>query len=545
MPLFTALPYLAIGLVLIFLRLARRRKSIRQIPGPPAVSSLLGHEYELNQQDQVGDLELKWLNEYGPTWRIKGAFGTDVLMTADPKALQHIYHKSAYNYVKRRSQNMASYMIMGAGIGYVQGGDHQRHRKIMNPAFSAPQLRSFLPLFQRNVGKLVEKWRVELSSSSDLDVMVNTWISRTTLDIIGEAAFDHNFNAFDDANQSTLSKAYHGLFKDTEYRLPKATTLFRASWDYIPIPILKLFQYIPVQPVARMYNLKTLFTAYGTEILREKGPQVDAEKQAHSKDVMSILIKANSSSDVKTRLNNDEIMAQMSTLTLAGHETTSNTVTFILYELANHPDYQARMREEIRQARAHMKARGDVDFRMEDLDSMTTCLNAIKETLRVHPIATGLHRVAAKDDVLPLAYPITTTTGETITEIPVRKGQVILTSFATYNRLPQVWGEDADVWNPDRFHKLEAGKQTNVGVFANLMTFSAGTRACIGWRFSVIEMQALLAELIEAFQFSLPVGAGGEKPELQRAPSGLAMIPLIRGKEELGPAMPLRVSLAQ
>ncbi|KAI0356399.1 cytochrome P450 [Trametes cingulata] len=328
------------------------------------------------------------------------------------QALQHIYHKSAYNYVKRRSQNIASYMIVGAGIVYVQ------------------------------------------------------------------AAFDHNFNAFEDANQSTLSKA-----KDTEYRLPKATTLFRASWDYIPIPVLKLFQYIPVQPVARMYNLKTLFTAYGTEILREKGPQVDTEKQAHSKDVMSILIKANSSSDVKTRLNDDEIMAQMSTLTLAGHETTSNT------------------------------ARGDTEFRMEDLDSMTTCLNAIKETLRVHPIATGLHRVAAKDDVLPLAYPITTTTGETITEIPLRKGQVILISFATYNR----------------FLKVEAGKQTNVGVFANL----------------VIEMQALLAELVEAFQFSPPVGSSGERPELQRAPSGLVMIPLIRGKEELGPAMPLRVSLAQ
>ncbi|KAI0373422.1 PAH-inducible cytochrome P450 monooxygenase PC-PAH 4 [Pilatotrama ljubarskyi] len=537
--------YLAICLVVLCLRLSRRRKSIQQIRGPPAASSLLGHEYELNQEDQVGDLEFRWLKEYGPTWRIKGAFGTDALMTADPKALQHIYHKSAYNYVKKRAQNIVSYMMVGPGIVHVEGVDHQRHRKLMNPAFSASQLRSFLPLFQRNTGRLVEKWKAELTSSSELELVINTWISRITLDIIGEAAFDYNYNTFEDADQSTLAKAYHSLFKDTEYRLPKSTTLFRASWDYIPVPLLKLLQYIPMQPLRRMYNLKSLFAAYGKQILRAKGTQVDTEKQAHNKDVLSILIKANCSSDAKTRLSDAELMAQMSTLTLAGHETTSNTVTFLLYELANHPEYQTRMREEIRESRARIKARGDVDFRMEDLDSMTTCLNAIKETLRVHPIATGLHRVAAKDDVLPLAYPIISASGETITEIPVSKGQVILTSFATYNRLPQVWGEDAHVWNPDRFCKLEAGKQTNVGVFANLMTFSAGTRACIGWRFSVIEMQALIAELVEAFQFRPPVGSGTEKPELQRAPSGLVMIPLIRGKEELGPAMPLRIALVE
>ena len=54
--------------------------------------------------------------------------------------------------------------------------------------------------------------------------------------------------------------------------------------------------------------------------------------------------------------------------------------------------------------------------------------------MRLHPIATGLPRVAVKDDVIPLAHPIVSTTGETISEIPVKAGQVFYASFAGYQR---------------------------------------------------------------------------------------------------------------
>ena len=89
-------------------------------------------------------------------------------------------------------------------------------------------------------------------------------------------------------------------------------------------------------------------------------------------------VKANASEDPKTRLDDEEIMAEMFTLTLAGHETTSSTLTFLFYELSKHPEYQARMREEIRSLRARVTARGGNEFTIEDLDSLTLTMNAIK-----------------------------------------------------------------------------------------------------------------------------------------------------------------------
>ena len=68
----------------------------------------------------------------------------------------------------------------------------------------------------------------------------------------------------------------------------------------------------------------------------------------------------------------------MYSLTLAGHETTSSTLAFLFYELARHPQYQERMRQEVREARARVIARGGDGFKTEDLDSLTLSTNAIK-----------------------------------------------------------------------------------------------------------------------------------------------------------------------
>ncbi|KAI0644553.1 PAH-inducible cytochrome P450 monooxygenase PC-PAH 4 [Trametes meyenii] len=537
--------FLGISVLLAALGLFKRRRSLKNVRGPPTKSRLLGHEYDLNRQDEVGDLEFKWLREYGPTWRIRGLLGSDGLMTADPKALQHIFQKAGADYVKKTSQNHVAWLMTGPGIVWSQGESHTRHRRIMSPAFSMARLRSFLPLFQRIGSKLVEKWKAELFNTNEIELSVDRWLSRATLDVIGYAAFDYEYGALDDADRSVLAKEYHGIFKDTDFMLPKTTMFFRATWDYLPFTILKLFKYVPADPFIRLRRLNNVFTMYGKQILREKRPDFDPEKNVKSKDIMSILIKANASSDAKTRLNDDELLAEMFTLTLAGHETTSAAVTFLLYELARHPEYQARLRQEVREARARLNARGDTDFTIEDLDGIPSLVNAIKESLRMHPSAALLPRVATKDDVIPLTYPIVAATGEIISEILVSKGHVIIASFAAYQRLPEVWGEDADLWNPDRFSRMDVGKQTNVGVFANLMSFSAGTNACIGWRFSVIEQQAFVAELVDTFQFSLPSeGINGEKVELQRAPSGVVMVPIVRGKPELGPGVPLRISFA-
>ncbi|KAM5530700.1 hypothetical protein V8D89_015624 [Ganoderma adspersum] len=515
----------------------RRYRSLSYIRGPSPPSWLFGHDLAFLRQKEVGEKDFKWVKEYGATWRIASHLGTQVLMTADPKAMQHVFHKSGYNYVKRRDHTEMSRMFTGPGIISAQGEVHQRHRKIMNPAFSAPQLRTFLTLFQDIGVKMCDKWKTEVLDAPNKTVYVNKWLARTTLDIIGEAAFAYDYGALDQKNDR-LSKVYSNIFIKTALHSSKRLLLWRSMWNYFPDALMPYVKYTPTKEHRHIRHTTHVFQEVAGQVLDELTGDV-SEKEG-KKDVMSILIRANSSENPKTQLTYTEMTAQMQSLTFAGHETTANTLSWMLWELAKHPEYQAKMRTEVRTTRAAVLARGDTSFTIDDLDSMTSVLNAIKETLRFHPIVFNLWREAVNDDVIPLSEPIISATGETIHAIPIRAGQWLSMSICSYNRLPQVWGDDAEEWNPDRFLDIDPTKQVRVGVFANLMSFSAGVRGCIGWRFSLIEMQALAAELLERFEFGLPK----EHYEIVRVPAGL-MIPLVKDKLEMGSVMPLSVSLAQ
>ncbi|KAI0721329.1 cytochrome P450 [Cerioporus squamosus] len=527
----------------IFVAAVRRHRSrsLDNIRGPPSPSWLHGHAIALTRQQEVGELDFKWMKEYGATWRIGSHLGTQELMTADPKALQHIFMKSGYNYGKRKDVQVLTKMFLGPGIVAVEGEAHQRHRKIMNPAFSAPQLRTFLSLFQDLGLKMCEKLKPEVAENPDKTVFINKWLARTTLDIIGQAAFDYDYGGLSNT-ESRLMKAYSNLLFDAALYPSRWVLLYQNLWQYLPDFFLRIVPYTPIKQHNRTRRTSRIVSEIGRELFSEKAQEVlNSGKTDTHKDVMSILIKANSSENPKTQLAEEEMVAEMQTLTFAGHETTASTLSWMLYELAKHPEYQSKMRAEIKAARQAVLARGDSRFSMEDLDSMTTVMNAIKETLRFHPIVFNLQRYAVKDDILPLSEPIVSTTGEEIHAIPIKAGQCIIASIAGYNRLRSVWGEDADEFNPDRFLRIDPTKQTRVGVFGNLMTFSAGIRGCIGWRFSLIEMQALTAELLENFEFAPPK----EDYDIVRLPAGL-MVPVVRGKlYELGSVMPLRVSVVQ
>ncbi|KAI8989230.1 PAH-inducible cytochrome P450 monooxygenase PC-PAH 1 [Trametes punicea] len=526
------------GAILAFaIRRYRAGRYLRMVRGPPAPSWLMGHSMLTSRQIEVGELGKEWMKEYGLVWRVKGCFSEDILEICDPKALQYIFHKSGYRFRKTAVARQVTREITGGGILFATDQDHARIRKIMNPAFTASQLRSFLPLFRGSAQKLAQKWRELLQTSPNWSQRINVsaWLARCTLDVIGEVAFDVQCGALDDALNPVMH-AYKNMFADAMPFPPRATLLFRYFWKWIPMPFLKFVRYIPTKEHIRLRRTLDIINKFSKELIDEKTEAVLAGKDEKKKDIMSILVKANASEDPKSRISDEEMISQMATFLLAGHETTANSMTWMLWELARHPDHQTKLRDEVKAVRARVTERGDSDFSISDLDSMTYVQAAMKEVLRLHPIVFLLVREAGRDDVIPLGTPITTTTGEVIDEIPVPKGTNCLIPIWAYNRLPQVWGPDAEEFNPERWIAQEKLGQTYVGVTSNLMTFSAGLQACIG----IIEMQAILVELIEQFEFTIPE----DQPEIIRFAAGL-MVPLVKNDMRAGAQMPLRVSLIQ
>lgn len=196
-------------------------------------------------------------------------------------------------------------------------------------------------------------------------------------------------------------------------------------------------------------------------------------------------VQANKSQDPKSCLDKDEVLSQMATLMFAGHDTTALALSWLLLELAYHPESQSKIREEIKSARCN-KGAGE-EFNPTDLEGMTFTNAAIKvgpfekrtdcasfsdydfkESMRLHPIISQLVRTAAQDDIIPVAKSVTGESGNLITELHIKKGQNITASVCGYNRLPIIWGEDAEEWNPTRFLANKQDRGTSAGLWDNL-----------------------------------------------------------------------------
>jgi cytochrome P450 len=509
------------GISLVFLYTRRRGRPLKDIRGPQSSSFWLGNEGDIRYQNEVGDYEFEWMREYGSAWRRAGCFGIDRLMLADPKAIKHILHSTGYRYPKAVEATHLNKIVAGNGLVASQGRAHHRQRRIMSPAFSTLQVQSFIPLFYKTASKLVQKWKKVVATDQSGQPLVNVtgWFSRAALDVIGEAGFDFQFGSLDDTNHSLILRK-DDIFIEASLYPQCYDIIFKETWKYIPGPLLEYVRYLPTREYRGFRSWLGKAREFSQGLIKQSIVKGDGN------DIISVLLRANGSSNPKDKMPDDELVDQVATFISAGHETSAKTLLWYFYAIAQHPEAQARIREEIALVRA--RATGE-EFTVADLDGMVYTLATMKESMRLDPIIWRVARIASRDDVLPLAFPITTKSGKQITSIPIKKGTPIDISPIAYNRLPNVWGKDADEWNPERFLDPQRDfkeASSNIGLFSNSMSFSTGTRACIGWRFAVLEMQIIILGLLENFEFSLP--PQNEKTKIRRRPCQI-MLPQVEG----------------
>ncbi|KAJ8077814.1 hypothetical protein PM082_002249 [Marasmius tenuissimus] len=521
---------LVTGTVAAFVVRARRR-SLKFLPGPPSPSLLLGHEWDMSRKRVVGHLETAWFDQYGSALRLAGCFGEDILMLNDPRALQHVFQKSAYRYKKPGDVERFFTKVFGTGVLSANGGAHQRQRKVLNPAFAAGQIRPFAQLFSLSAKSLTLKWKNEIENGATvLDAV--PWIHGMALEALGDTMLEYDFNGSRGHQTSELREILRDLFIDT--RSPGEYQFLRSvSYRFLPRAVTSLFELKKTKEDKRFEHWVARSQAISRDLAKNKVESGGAGEKDN--DFLSVVARSMGAEDPKKALNPAEGLSQMATIIFAGHETTAFTMNWVLYELSRNPKVQEKLFHEIKQVRE--QTRNDGELLAKDLEGMAYLNAVIRETLRFHPIIVELIREAEVDDIIPLEFPVVDSSGSVLREIPVTKGQRVLAGVYNYNRLKEVWGEDAEEWRPERF--LNVTKPSTLGIFANLLTFGAGIRACIGWRFAVLEIQAVVAALVESFTFELPEGADFDQVRLS------VSSPVVKGDWNAGSRLPLKVALRQ
>ncbi|KAK0492365.1 cytochrome P450, partial [Armillaria luteobubalina] len=424
---YIVVPTMAALLTVIFWRFKGRRSTVWSIRGPLSPSILLGHEYLLRNRQHVGHLETEWLQQYGAVYRTKGCFSQDILSVGDPKALQYIFHSSGYRFSKTRDNKRSIKALTGEGLVAADGDIHQRQRRILGPAFTASQLRLFLTVFQASAMKLTDKITERIVDDGVLNML--EWTSKAALDIIGITAFRYHFNSLNGGG-TELMKALNNVFAEARMWPTSFELLYNALWRILPGWLIFALEWIPTRETKRMNWFRDVAMKVARPIFDRQMKEVTNDVNPTEKDIVNILAVSRLSDDGKRNMSDVEIDSQIATFVLAGHDTSANTMAWILYELSLHPEDQAKIREEISQTK--LNAQGALTS--HDYDSMVWLNACIKETLRLHPLMYSLYRKSSQDDILPLAEPITTSDGKICSEIHISKGQTVMASIYTYNR---------------------------------------------------------------------------------------------------------------
>ncbi|KAJ7706346.1 cytochrome P450 [Mycena rosella] len=469
---YVLLPVIAVYWLIKYLRTVR-------LQGPPSPSFVFGHTKEIAGSPSPADLYDSWAEKYGRIYQVRGPMGTGRLVLCDPKAIAHVYALDSWKYCHTPlARRQLSSLTGPNSLLTTVGENHSRQRKILTPMYGPSALKRYSSVMYDSAYKVFTAWESELQASTTNEIMVDVseWINHLSFDIIGLAAFSHDFKSLD-GEHSTVSTALTALGHSRPS--PRVQKILLMSQAY-PI-LLKL-------PLPRSAIIAELSNAMD-EIV--DGLTRSAKEGSAPQSALGVLLNAKELSPTQVRVH------AKSTL-FAGFATTSSTTKWALIELSMHPEKQDRLR-------AELSSFTTIDPSYEELTNGLPYLDAIvRETLRLHPVLSESTRVALEDDVLPLSKQIRTVSGTLIDKVPIRKGTELTTSILYTNLSKTIWGEDATEFKPERWLNDLEGVPASAKEYPgyhHIMTFLEGPKQCLGMRFAVLELKIVLSVLIRKFLF--------------------------------------------
>ncbi|KAI0154115.1 cytochrome P450 [Xylariaceae sp. FL1272] len=405
------------------------------------------------------------------------------------------------------------------GILLMEGDVHKAQRKTLLPAFSFRHIKQlYSSMWDISSHALNDLTRAVANNAATgfkgaLTVDINDWASSATLDIICVSGLGQDRESVlnKDETYATLRRTY----KQVMHQERADVILFMLRVWILPAWAL------PFVPVKRNQVLtqaaETLRTVCRQFIQRKKLDLENDMANKSEKDILTVALSNGGFSD-------EELVDQLLTFLAAGHETTATALTWAVYTLCIHPEMQTRLREEVRASLPGPSS----TLPMDDCEGLTAIIDKQMPYLS-----------AVCQEVLRYFAPVPTTLREaavdtSIQGVRIPAGTHIVISPRATNRDERLWGEDAKVFNPDRYlsrpqethhdpleheaYEVHSSKTSgHRSNYANL-TFLHGPRSCIGQSFSRAEMAILLAQLVGRFRFQLtdPSQANLESIKLRR-----------------------------
>ncbi|CAN1287898.1 Cytochrome P450 709B2 [Linum perenne] len=382
-----------------------------------------------------------------------------------PKVMPH-YHKwfSKYGkldilqilsnklglFVKTTSASRPS-LLLGKGLVMLDGPVWASRRRILNPAFSMEKLKVMINRMTSCTLQMISEWP---STSSSSEIELNSEFKKLTADIIAHTCFGTSY--------------LEGIqvFKSMKHLQTRSA----ASLTNVFIPGT---QYLPTLSNLEIWKLDRELNNSLMSIVQNRRLRSNSGNNGYGDDLLGVMIDA--------KLKMKEIMGECRSFFFSGHQTTSNLLTWAVFLLSVHQEWQEILRDEVIKECGMMNSPDS-----DSLPKLKLMNMVLLETLRLYSPALEAFRTTTQDMKLG--------------NLDIPKGTSLFIPIIMIHRSRQLWGHDSNEFKPTRFENGVSMAANHPNAF---LSFGIGPRVCIGQNFAMMQAKSVLAMILQRFSFTL------------------------------------------
>jgi cytochrome P450 len=392
----------------------------------------------------------KYTELFGDTFRFYLGGIKEAIVTTNPAVIQHVLKTNAENYQKSEIQVKRMGHFLGKGLLTTHGDAWRTQRRLIQKGFDRKQLEALSAIMQDSLTESLRDFDRQVRVSP---VDIYPHLMKMTFAMVARSLFGAKLKDED------IEVVSHTICTVQEFIVRQTLQPYLNPWFEVS------------GELRRHEEMRARADGILMEYIKTRRQQVPGN------DLLQTLMDARYIDG--EGMSDELVLSESMQLLVAGHETSSNGLSWLLYLLSTHPECLERVRDEFD------SVLGDAPLTFSDVPRLEFATQVIQEALRLYPPFWMIDRMAVADD--------------SVGDIAIPRGSTVIVYVYGAHHAPRYW-DNPESFDPERFAK------GNVHTPFTHLPFGGGPRSCIGSNYAMLQILMILSDLLRIYDFELTPG---------------------------------------